>query len=235
MRLTVSFAFAEDEPRAYRDEVIASVLETVDFGENPSVSVPDPGSRAARSRARAGGRAARSARLRAPMYWDSHGPSRSPRWTARSRGGCSAPRSPCPRRPGGRRRPRGAGARPRSGRRAGSPARPASTTSSSTSSRPSTWPEGQARGARRAVRHAGRRPAPRLRPSPSSNGEAGPSATRSSTACSPRSGSLTERRSADGGRGEAVLGAHLRGGADRRPARHDRRWSRGRRTARCPG
>lgn len=67
-RLTVTFAFAEGEPRAYRDEVIASVLETVDFGER-SVSLPDPGS-VPPPPARGPVVELPVARLRAPMYWD---------------------------------------------------------------------------------------------------------------------------------------------------------------------
>ena len=107
MRLTVTFAFAEGEPRAYRDEVIASVLETVDFGEK-SVSVPEPGS-VPPAPARgpvvgiSGGQAARPDVLGQDRPPAPHAGRRVPE------GGARHLDHPVHVAPGGRRRPRGAG------------------------------------------------------------------------------------------------------------------------------
>jgi hypothetical protein len=65
--LSVTFEFREGESRAYRQEVVESVLATVDFGE-PSVELPEPGSvpppPAGGPRVEVPG-----ASLRAPVYW----------------------------------------------------------------------------------------------------------------------------------------------------------------------
>lgn len=66
--LKVSFQFAEDEPPAYREDVIASVLETVDFGET-SVEAPEPGS-VPPAPARGPVIKIPAAQLRMPVYWD---------------------------------------------------------------------------------------------------------------------------------------------------------------------
>ncbi|KRF35277.1 hypothetical protein ASG94_14335 [Nocardioides sp. Soil805] len=66
--LQVTFEFTEDEPPAYRDDVIASVLETVDFGE-ASVELPEPGS-VAPAPARGPVIKIPAARLRIPVYWE---------------------------------------------------------------------------------------------------------------------------------------------------------------------
>lgn len=65
--LSVTFEFRAGESRAYRQEVVDSVLETVDFGEE-SVTLPDPGTvpppPALGPRIKVPG-----ASLRAPVYW----------------------------------------------------------------------------------------------------------------------------------------------------------------------
>ncbi len=65
--LQVTFEFAEDEPPAYREDVIASVLETVDFGET-SVEAPEPGT-VPPAPARGPVITIPAARLRIPVYW----------------------------------------------------------------------------------------------------------------------------------------------------------------------
>jgi hypothetical protein len=66
--LQVTFEFAENEPVAYREDVIASVLQTVDFGET-SVDAPEPGS-VPPAPARGPVVKIPAARLRAPVYWE---------------------------------------------------------------------------------------------------------------------------------------------------------------------
>ena len=65
--LSVTFEFREGESRAYRREVVDSVLETIDFGEE-SVTLPEPGSipppPALGPEIKVPG-----ASLRAPVYW----------------------------------------------------------------------------------------------------------------------------------------------------------------------
>jgi hypothetical protein len=66
--LSVVFEFRKDEPAAYRDEVIASVLQTVDFGAR-SVTLPEPGS-IPPPPARGPRLKIPGASLRVPVYWD---------------------------------------------------------------------------------------------------------------------------------------------------------------------
>lgn len=65
--LSVTFEFRAGEPRAYRQEVVDSVLETVDFGEE-SVTLPDPGT-VPPPPARGPRIEVPGASLRAPVYW----------------------------------------------------------------------------------------------------------------------------------------------------------------------
>jgi hypothetical protein len=65
--LSITFEFRAGEPTAYRDDVIAAVLETVDFGDR-SVTSPEAGA-VAPPPARGPRIKIPGASLRAPMYW----------------------------------------------------------------------------------------------------------------------------------------------------------------------
>lgn len=65
--LSVTFEFRAGEPTAYRDDVIAAVLQTVDFG-NTTVTPPEAGA-VAPPPARGPRIKIPGASLRAPMYW----------------------------------------------------------------------------------------------------------------------------------------------------------------------